>query len=173
MDIVTIIIPFIIGCLVLVCVMRYRTSRKITIQLKDEDTGRVIRTGTGRSYGSAALDLCFKLYSSAPSTRMNGIQERIDSINKVINEYRGKMKAADLQTCESYRDQLDRHLNDLKRQAEDRKRNAETERKKLQEEKEQIRKITAERKQKEREQAWIKKLPKCPSTNATLPPSAG
>lgn len=165
MDIVTVLVLFVIGCFVLMCVVGYRqhkygTGGKVTMQLKDDDTGRVTRSGTGHSYGSAAVDLCSKLYYSAPTTKISGIQDRIDSVNKVINEYQGRMKEADLRTCESYRDRLASKINDLKREEEDRKRAAEAERqKKIQDQREQNRKIAAERKQKEKEkeQARIEK----------------
>ncbi len=165
MDIVTILVLFIVGCFVLMCVVGYRqhkygTGGKVKMQLKDDDTGRVTRSGIGHSYGSAAVDLCSKLYYSAPTTKISGIQDRIDSINKVINEYQGRMKEADLRTCESYRIRLVSKINDLKRQEEERKRTAEAERqKKLQEQREQNKRIAAERKQKEKEkeQARVEK----------------
>ena len=129
------------------------------MQLWDDDNGRT-STGYGRSYGSAAVDLCSKLYSNAPTTKISGIQERIDSMNKVINEYRGRMKEADLQTCISYRNRLTTRMNDLKRQEEERKQQAAAERqKRAQEQRELARKQAAERRQKEKEkeQARIEK----------------
>ncbi len=163
MDTVTIIVLVIISIFILLFIGGYRekygTGRKVKIQLKDS-TGRVTHTGTGYSYGSAAVDLCSKLYSGAPSTKITGIQDRLDSMNMVINENRGRMKEADLQTCESYRSRLISQLNDLKRQEEDRKKAAEAERqKKLEEQREQNRRIAEERKQKEKEkeQARIEK----------------
>lgn len=165
MDIVTILVLFIIGCFVLICITGYRqhkygTGGKVKMQLKDDDTGRVTRTGTGHSYGSAAVDLCSKLYYSAPTTKISGIQDRIDSMNKVINEYQGRMKEADLRACESYRNRLVSRINDLKQQEEERKKAAEAERqRKQQEQREQNRKIASEReqKEKEKEQARIEK----------------
>lgn len=162
---VTYLILFIIGCFVLMCVIGYRqhkygTGHKVKMQLKDNDTGRVTRTGIGHSYGNAVVDLCSKLYSGAPMTKISGIQDRIDSMNQVINEYQGRMKEADLQTCISYRNRLTSRINDLKREEENRKRQAEAERqKKQQEQKEIARKQAAERRQreKEKEQARIEK----------------
>lgn len=139
---------------------KYGTGHKVKMQLKDNDTGRVTRTGIGHSYGSAAVDLCSKLYSGAPVTKISVIQDRIDSMNKVINEYQGRMKEADLQTCISYRNRLTSRINDLKREEENKKRQADAERqKKQQEQKELARKQVAERRQKEKEkeQAQIEK----------------
>ncbi len=149
---------------ILICIVGYRRSKygtggKVKMQLRDDDTGRT-RTGYGRSYGSAAVDLCSKLYSNAPTMKISGIQERIDSINKVINENKGRMKESDLQTCVSYRNRLTTRMNELKRQEEDKKRQAEAERqKRAQEQRELARKQAAERRQKEKEkeQARIEK----------------
>ena len=165
MDLKTILVLVIIGSVILICVSVYRagkygTGGKVKMQLKDEDTGRVTRTGIGHSYGSAAVDLCSKLYSSAPSTKISGIQDRIDSMDKVINEYHGRMKEADLRTCESYRDRLISQLNELESQEEEKKIASAAERQKKQEEqREQNRRIAAERRQKEKEkeQARIEK----------------
>lgn len=164
MDFVGILVLGFIGLFALICVVGYRSNKygtggKVKMQLRDDDTGRT-RTGYGRSYGSAAVDLCSKLYSGAPTTKISGIQERIDSMNKVIAEYQGRMKEADLQTCISYRNRLTSRMNDLKRQEEERKRQAAVERqKKAQEQKEIARKIAAEKRQKEKEkeQARIEK----------------
>ncbi len=165
MDPITQFLLIVLGFVIVICFVlyetdKYKTGEKEKILLKDEDTGRVTRTGIGDSYGNAAVDLCSKLYSNAPTTKISGIQDRIDSMNHVIIDYQGQMSKEDLQTCESYRNLLVSRINDLKRQEEGRKSAATAERKKeLQEQREQKRKIEAERKQREKakEQARIEK----------------
>ena len=121
MDFVTIVVLFIVFCIVISIITGYRqhkygTGGKVRMQLKDDETGRVVRSGTGYSYGSAAVDLCSKLYMSAPTSKISSIEEKISSINKVINEYRGRMKEPDLRRCEDYRNRLTKLLQDLKKE---------------------------------------------------------
>ena len=159
------LILFVIACFVLMIIVGYRqhkygTGHKVKMQLTDDDTGRVCHSATGHSYGSAAVELCFKLYSSAPSTKISSIRERIDSMNKVINQYRGRMKEQDLRRCEDYRNRLEKRVRELRQQEESRQKAAEAERlKKQQEQRELKRKQDAKRRQREKakEQARIEK----------------
>lgn len=136
---------------------RYGSGKNVKIRMSNSDSGRSIATGNGHSIGSAAIDICRKIYERSPTEKVSTIQQNIDSIEKLINDYSRRMRQNDIDQCRYYQRQLQQRLYNIKRQEEERKRAKEAEKQEKERKWKEEKKVAdAERRRKEREALRIR-----------------
>ena len=96
-------------------------NKKVKARFYNPESGKTLYSGSGNSTGGAIVSGFAKIYASlTPSSRAETIKTRLDTMNSTLSEHRGRMKKADIESCEYYIRQVRQLYEDKEKERQER-----------------------------------------------------